>query len=72
MVNTAILEPVEVGCLSDPFGCNRGDEEQAEDFKGALHDFCTRFVPEHIPDVLETLILLDFFSVYGVLDEGAS
>ena len=40
--------------------------------KGDFLKYCTDFVPEQGERVLKTLILLDSFVFYGVLDEGAS
>ena len=38
--------------------------------KGDFSKYCTDFVPEQGERVLKTLILLDSFVFYGVLDEG--
>lgn len=40
--------------------------------KGDFSKYCTDFVPEQGERVLKTLILLDSFVFYGVLDEGAA
>ena len=37
--------------------------------KGDFSKYCTDFVPEQRERVLKTLILLDSFVIYGVLDE---